>query len=260
MIFRYLIIAALTLMMFGSGGAKENTTAPAQTRAQASLTLHSYNLAPDPARENGRSLKLDGLFYETAEGRILLPEELTNTHAVIGARPGKAQLKMNDGRTVTIEITPQGKNVSVRMSAQPNTGILKWGLSLSANKTEYFTGLMERVVDGPQQASWAPGIQTAMDLRGQKVDMIVKPTTSVYAPFYLSSRGYACFIKATWPGVFDFCVEDPQRVKIQFEGSSFEFKIYTAGKSGQADSRACPGNRAIGSSSQVGVSAMALER
>ena len=45
---------------------------------------------------------------------------------------------------------------------------------------------MERVVDGPQQASWAPGITAAMNLRGRKVDMIVKPTTSIYAPFYLS--------------------------------------------------------------------------
>jgi alpha-glucosidase (family GH31 glycosyl hydrolase) len=140
---------------------------------------------------------------------------------------------MNDGRNITVELAQQGKNFSIRMSAQPDTGIFKWGLSISANKTEYFTGLMERVVDGPQQASWAPGIQTAMDLRGQKVDMIVKPTTSVYAPFYLSSRGYACFIKGTWPGAFDFCAEDSQRVKIQFEGPAFELKIYTAENPGK---------------------------
>lgn len=233
MTFRCLIIAALTLMVFGSGGAEENKSAPEQNRAQASLTLHSYNLATDSTGKNNRSLRLDGLFYETAEGRVFLPAELTNTPGGVLDRQRKAQLKMNDGRNITVEITPQGKNFSVRMSAQPNTGILKWGLSISANKTEYFTGLMERVVDGPQQASWAPGIQTAMDLRGQKVDMIVKPTTSVYAPFYLSSRGYACFIKGTWPGAFDFCAEDPQRVKIQFEGPAFELKIYTAENPGK---------------------------
>lgn len=39
-------------------------------------------------------------------------------------------------------------------------------------------------MDGPQRASWAPGIKEAMDLRGQKVEMVVKPTTSLYAPFY----------------------------------------------------------------------------
>jgi len=77
---------------------------------------------------------------------------------------------------------------------------------------------MERVVDGPQAASWAPGRKEAMNLRGQKVEMILKPTTSVYAPFYLSSRGYAVFVKGNWPGYFDFCASDPQRVKIEFEG------------------------------------------
>jgi len=61
------------------------------------------------------------------------------------------------------------------------------------------------------------------------VDMIVKPTMSVYAPFYLSSRGYAVFVKGTWPGRFDFCARDPHRVKIEFEGPSLALKIYTAG-------------------------------
>ena len=83
-------------------------------------------------------------------------------------------------------------------------------------------------MDGPQQASWAPGRQEAMNLRGQKVEMIVKPTTSVYAPFYLSSRGYSVFVEGNWPGVYDFCKTDPQRVKIEFEGPSFGLKISTA--------------------------------
>ncbi len=39
---------------------------------------------------------------------------------------------------------------------------------------------------------------------------------------------YACFVKGTWPGDFDFCAEDPRRVKIQFEGPAFELNIYTA--------------------------------
>jgi alpha-glucosidase (family GH31 glycosyl hydrolase) len=129
---------------------------------------------------------------------------------------------------VTIAVEPQGDDFAIRVSAQPDDGILKWGLSISAGEEEYFTGLMERVVDGPQQASWAPGLQSAMDLRGQKVDMIVKPTTSVYAPFFLSSRGYACFAKGTWPGNYDFCSEDAGQIKIQFEGPDFELKIYTA--------------------------------
>lgn len=69
------------------------------------------------------------------------------------------------------------------------------GISIECGEDEYFTGLAERVVDGPQQASWAPGLKEAMNLRGQRVEMLVKPATSVYASFYLSSRGYGLFAK-----------------------------------------------------------------
>ena len=114
------------------------------------------------------------------------------------------------------------------LKAQPAEGILKWGLAISIGRDEYFTGLMERVVDGPQQASWTPGLRESMNLRGQKVEMLVKPTTSVYAPFYISSRGYGLFVKTDWPGKYDFCAANPQQVGIEFEGPALELKIYTA--------------------------------
>ncbi len=83
-------------------------------------------------------------------------------------------------------------------------------------------------MDGHQRESWAPGITEAMNLRGQKVEMIIKPTTSVYAPFYLSSRGYGVFARTNWPGMYDFCASDPDRVLIEFEGPSLEVKMYTS--------------------------------
>jgi alpha-glucosidase (family GH31 glycosyl hydrolase) len=132
------------------------------------------------------------------------------------------RIRTVDERTVTLSVKPEKGGFVVRMEARPDTGIVKWGLSIDALSHEYFTGLMERVVDGPQQASWKPGIREAMNLRGQKVDMILKPTTSVYAPFYLSSRGYSAFVHGTWPGYFDFCASDSDRVHITFEGPSFE--------------------------------------
>ena len=135
---------------------------------------------------------------------------------------------MPDGRTVTIAVKPDGNDFSIRLSATPDTDIVKWGLAVEAAPDEYFTGLMERVVDGPQQNSWATNLTAALNLRGQTVDMIVKPTLSVYAPFYLSSRGYAVFVKGNWPGRFDFCASVSNRVQIEFEGPSFEAKFYTA--------------------------------
>jgi alpha-D-xyloside xylohydrolase len=172
------------------------------------LTLQSKSLA--------RPLKLDGFFLETAQGRIALPAQLAQRQAALP-----------DGHLVTVGVTREGKNFNVRLSAKPNADIVRWGFAVDVLNDEHYAGLMERVVDGPQQASWAPGIKAAIDLRGQKVDMIVKPTTSVYAPFYLSSRGYAVFVKGTWPGHFDFAADDSNRVKIDFEGRSFEMKLYT---------------------------------
>jgi alpha-glucosidase (family GH31 glycosyl hydrolase) len=190
-----------------------------------SLLLRSRNLKVVAGQ---RLLKLDDFFFETASGRTQFPGNITALRQQIGARPWLAQFTMNDGRAITISVRPEGQDFNVSLKAQPDTDITKWGLTIDAAPDEYYTGLMERVVDGPQARSWAPGIEQAMNLRGQKVDMIVKPTTSIYAPFYLSSRGYAAFIKGDWPGFFDFAASDPERIKIEFEGPSFQMKIYTA--------------------------------
>src|SRR5882724_6209454 len=171
-------------------------------------------------------LKLEGFFYVTAAGTTRLPEQMTAK--VQTAKSSQSQAKMPDGRVITISLEPDGKNYIVRISAQPSEGVLRWGLAIASTKNEHFTGIMERVVDGPQEETWASGRTEALDLHGQKVDMILKPTLSVYAPFYVSSRGYAAFVHGTWPGFFDFAAADPERVKIEFEGPSFEIKIYTA--------------------------------
>lgn len=205
----------------------------------ALVSLNAFGLARSDALADGASLnirsgqlgsgvlKLDGLFYETNSGRTEFPLELTATITTKSRLTRTA--KMQDGRVVTISVRPEGlNNIVIALSAEPNRDIVKWGLAINSSRDEYYTGLMERVVDGPQRASWAPGIKDAMDLRGQKVDVIVKPTTSIYAPFYLSSRGYAVFVKGTWPGHMDFGSSDPERVKIEFEGPSLEMKIYTA--------------------------------
>ena len=193
-----------------------STISQGQVVKQGSITLQSINL-------KNRFLKIDGLFFETASGRVPIPT--LNTFITTKARTIAADVA---GHKITIWIQPQGSNFNLSLTAQPNTDITKWGIAIDSTPNEYYTGLMERVVDGPQAKSWAQGIQEAMNLRGQKVDMIVKPTTSIYAPYYLSSRGYATFVKGNWPGYFEFAVADPRRVKIEFEGPSLELKIYTA--------------------------------
>ena len=55
-------------------------------------------------------------------------------------------------------------------------------------------------------------------LRGQHVEMKVRPTLGLYCPFYLSSKGYSLFLEGTWPGEYDFCKTDSNLVKIEFQG------------------------------------------
>ena len=74
---------------------------------------------------------------------------------------------MPDGRVVKISVKPDGNDFSIRLSATPDADIVKWGLAVDAAPEEYFTGLMERVVDGPQQASWATNLTAAINLRGE---------------------------------------------------------------------------------------------
>jgi alpha-glucosidase (family GH31 glycosyl hydrolase) len=196
---------------------------PAVAQDGAVIKLPSNALS---AAFSKRSLTIDGLFYETSIGRVLLPAALTTGLKANGQL--EATTKSTDGRMITVSVKPAGTDFNISLAAKPSDGILKWGLSIDSTSREFYTGLMERVVDGPQQASWAAGIKEAMDLRGQKVDMIIKPTTSVYAPFYISSRGYGVFVKGNWPGFFDLASSDPSRVKIEFEGPKFDLKIYTA--------------------------------
>jgi len=224
---RYAFIFALVFAITGVGSMDANRAAPVQDDTEkASMVLRNDALAPGPEGTEDHSLRFDRIYYETSEGRVFLPPEIGFGSGDITGRTWGSYDEMDDGRIVRISSRKEGKDVVYRMYAQPDDDILNWGISIRANENEYFTGLMERVVDGPQQASWAPGIEAAMDLRGRKVDMIVKPTTSVYAPFYISSRGYGLFVRGTWPGKYDFCATDPQYVTIQFEGPVFEFKVY----------------------------------
>jgi alpha-glucosidase (family GH31 glycosyl hydrolase) len=227
------LAVALLLMLFIPGTPLRTPQArpslqAAAGQATATVVLRATGLKPRGQGADSRSLRLDGLFYETARGRTPLPAGLTAGPGGTGNQRLGGQARMPDGRTVTLSVVPDGTNFTIRLGARPDSDIIKWGIAVDAGADEYFTGLMERVVDGPQTASWAPGRQEAMNLRGQKVEMIVKPTTSVYAPFYLSSRGYAMFVKGNWPGLFDFCVDRPERVRIEFEGLSFEARVYTA--------------------------------
>jgi alpha-glucosidase (family GH31 glycosyl hydrolase) len=168
----------------------------------------------------------NAVFYETAGRRTYLTGEPFWTEDIEGGFHGN--WRSDDGRFVEVLIKPQGNSYRIKFSAQPDVGIQRWGLSIGATADEYFTGCFERTVDGDQKLSWQEGIETALNLRGENVEMFIQPTLSLYCPFYISSRGYGLFTKGTWPGSYDFCKSDEGLVKVSFEGTSLEFILYTA--------------------------------
>lgn len=106
-------------------------------------------------------------------------------------------------------------------TAQPSA----WFINTKSAPDEYYTGIFERVVDGSQKESWKKGITTALNLRGERVDVKLKPTVSAYAPFYISSENYGVFVKGTWPGVIDFCKSNDKLVQLSFEGPELVFTL-----------------------------------
>ena len=219
---KHLTIIFALVAALGLAGCKATS---GTTSGGAALLLQSAHLSNGKGTARG-ALKLDQIYYETAQGRV--PVRGLIFAGVKEGETSKGFVSMPDGRKVSISVVLTKGEFAIQFNAEPAADITRWGFSIEAAKDEYFTGLMERTVDGPQQASWTPGIKAGLNLRGQKVDMILKPTTSVYAPFYLSSRGYGVFVKSDWPGKYDFCVSDPARVKVEFEGPSLMFKVYTA--------------------------------
>jgi alpha-D-xyloside xylohydrolase len=143
---------------------------------------------------------------------------------------GATLLTWNAGESPAVEMKVEqtGADLDIQLSLTgADAGAPeKWRLNLAAAEGEYFTGVFERVVDGHQNESWKDGIPTAMNLRGEQVEMHLKPTVSAYAPFYISSAGYGFFVSGTWPGVFDFCKTDPGVVQIAFEGPELSCRFY----------------------------------
>src|SRR5262245_5251097 len=114
---RLLLLVALTIAgLFSS---------PSQARQErgsvtgATLILQSNSLA------NGRSLTLDGLFYETAAGRVSLPPALTRGVQTIGTGRWMGETRMPDGRLVRVSVTPQARTFTVALGAMPDTDITR---------------------------------------------------------------------------------------------------------------------------------------
>jgi alpha-glucosidase (family GH31 glycosyl hydrolase) len=133
------------------------------------------------------------------------------------------------GNEINMEIDEDKQDLNFHfLSKVNNYAPTKWFINFKSTEDEKFCGVMERVVDGPQTNSWNPGLVNAINLRGEIVEVKLKPTVSAYAPFFISSCNFGVYVDGTWPGLIDFCKTDNQTVQMQFEGSELRFKLYRA--------------------------------
>jgi len=119
-----------------------------------------------------------GTFYfETEQGRTYLRGRPDSTEKQKGGFHGRWVIAEGiDERTVEVRFKPDGKRrFDISLTADYDADILGWGFAVRADPDEYLTGLMERVVDGDQELSWASGLRAALNLRGQQVEMSIKP-------------------------------------------------------------------------------------
>jgi alpha-D-xyloside xylohydrolase len=91
---------------------------------------------------------------------------------------------------------------------------------------ERIYGLTERLRDSPSIAppevdvpieDTKPVEVGSLDRRGETVEMVVRPTFSLYAPFYQSSRGYGLAVAGTTFGLFDLAKSDRRTLAFRFE-------------------------------------------
>ena len=166
-----------------------------------------------------------GLFYERADG---IPHRLERVTAVQPLPDGAAlQVTTDEGAnaTVTLRWVADGTLSVVFEPPDPPT-VVALGERLRSPQREAIYGLTERLRDSPPildtvidipQDDIKPPEVGSLDRRGETVAMFVRPTFALYAPFFVSSRGYGLAVAGTAPGLFDLAHTDPTVLRFRFE-------------------------------------------
>ncbi len=223
------LILVLTGVLFLAGCTGEGYITQEHTGEEEYLSIRLDLSADEPVVFKANEEK-GSIYYKTEEGIRWLKEESRFRKGKDNQYTGIWNV---DERVIEISFRKGNDRLYFDFTADPDQDIEGWGIYLAAKEDEYFSGLIERTVDGHQSKSWDEDIQTGLNLRGHKVEMMVQPTMGLNAPFYVSSEGYGLFIKGTWPGVYDLCKSDPERVHIVFEGPELSGIIYTADHPGK---------------------------
>jgi len=136
----------------------------------------------------------------------------------------------SSGGQATVELSWTGDR-SLRVAVAPPDGadVASIGDGFELEDDERIYGLTERLRDsnvmsedtnGPMVEDMFPVEEGSLDRRGEAVEMFVRPTMSLYAPFFHSSRGYGVWVENDTPGDYDVGVEPPDELRFVFETGS----------------------------------------
>jgi alpha-glucosidase (family GH31 glycosyl hydrolase) len=158
-------------------------------------------------------------FVKTGDGAVL-------TVATGESEPTSVTLRWTTDRTLEVTVEPPA----------PET-LAALGDRFRSPGSEAIYGLTERLRDSPLAFGGAleipeddatPQEVGSLNRRGETVEMLVRPTFSLYAPFYQSSRGYGLAVAGTTFGAFDVAKTDPGVVSFRFEaGTTAEHRRLT---------------------------------
>jgi len=224
------------------GGAPISALETAKPRDPASLWLASDDASVEIDPERFR------LRLRDAAGRVLAEQRRFGLAFVRDGREQRVRRVLEaspheDGRALGLRVetdageaelrlrwrTPRALDVELVPPAAvalegPEAGLVTdfadaWRLA----PDEAVYGLTERAADsiaffgGPPLGEIVPREVGTLDRRGETIEMLVRPTEALYAPFYVSSAGYGLYVATTAPGSYDVGDSDADVLRWRFE-------------------------------------------
>src|SRR5947208_756567 len=224
------LLALLALAAPAGAAVAEAERRGARLRLATAAAAAEVDLARYRLRVLGRhgllcaEHRAGGVFYERAGA----PHHLGRVRATAPREDGVVlTVDTDEGAAASVTLvwlTPRTLEVTVE-PPEPAT-LSAVGDRWRSPRSAAIYGLTERLRDSPPIADGVidipmedvkPAPVGSLDRRSETVAMYVRPTFSLYAPFYQSSRGYGLAVAGTAIGLFDVAASDLQTLAFRFE-------------------------------------------
>jgi len=176
-----------------------------------------------------------GLFYERGGARIGIGA-VTDVAPLADGAVLTADTDEGLPATITLRFLTT-RTLQVVLEPPVAEGVTAFGTKLRSPESEVIYGLTERLRDSPPISPPAleqpiedtrPVEVGSLDRRGETVEMLVRPTFSLYAPFYQTSKGYGLAVGGTTFGRFDLAASDAKSIELSFEaGTQAQHRRFT---------------------------------